>query len=368
MSGVDRLNLARRPFSNRSPRRRLRIMLWTATGVLVLLNSFLFAQYWISSSSSREELRKVRESSDEQVEVMRALERRLANVDLEVQNEQVRFLNRKIAERTFPWSDLFDDLATVLPRNVRLLTVAPGIEDDTKKRRGKELRTSIDWIGLEVSARAKSSDDVLDLIDAMFEHPSFAGPTLAQETQRDGEIEFNASVRYRVAPPSTPEPRDESTELVIAAEADDDGAGAAPGRETVGDDGPGEAGPGSASRRASVGDGSRSPRQEGTAAGAPASNEPRTSTAPRSGNEDVAPSPEDVAIVGSNRSRPAADRSPEAAAPVPGAPRSGSTSTRDPLPTAAPDSTEAIADERFGRGQPRAPRVVNASGNNGGAR
>lgn len=407
MSSVERLNLARRPFSNRSPRRRLRIILWTTAGVLLVLNSFLFAQYWISSSSSREELRKVRESSDEQVEEMRSLQRRLGGIDLEAQNQQVRFLNRKIAERTFPWSDLFDDLATVLPRDVRLVTVAPGIEDEAKRRRGgQELATSIDWIPLDVSARAKSSDRVLDFIDAMFQHPSFDGPTLSQETLRDGEIEFNASVRYRVAAPPTPEPNAESDELVIADEpVAEDGAERAPeatASARSGSEPPAleaergvgrqaEASPPSAAAGAPA----RKARPERAAADAvrgaqrrdpstrraqteraatrdssPSTNGPSSRNASQDGpgRSVTVGAATGTAVPGtaapSGASAPSGPTAPSGAAPS--GPTTSSGSAEAPIPAATPGSTEAIADERFGRGQPSAPRVPNASGNNGG--
>ena len=378
MSTVQRLNLAQRPFSNRSPRRRLRVILWTAAGLLMVLNSFLFAQYWISSSSSREELRAVRERSDEQVETMRELQQRLAAVDLETQNEQVRFLNRKIAERTFPWSDLFDDLAAVLPRDVRLLSIAPGIEDDSKKRRGQDLATSIDWIGLEVIARAKKSDDVLNLIDAMFEHPSFAGPTLAQENLKEGEIEFNASVRYRVAP-LLPESLDESAEVVIADEEPGGELSAQPSGARSSGEGRGadpDSPPGPVTRRSSGGSqsagdvaGLRSP--SGAAADPGAERAARPATPSSSLAEGVPTAAESAGTQSaSTRAGQPVAADPSASASTRGsASRTAPTRPRDEaVPVAAPGTAEAIADERYGRGQPRAPRIPNASGNNGGAR
>jgi hypothetical protein len=356
----NELNLASRPFVNRRPRRRVAILLWSVAALLFCWNAFLFVQYWLGSSSGREQLRQVRSQVDERIEVMETLESRLVQADLDDQNAQVRFLNRKIAERAFPWSRLFDHMVEVMPRNVRLVQLAPAIPEEKVRGPSRQTSSDIDWIDLRIRATAKRSDDVLDLLDTLFEHPYFARPLLAQERTIETGVEFGVSVRYLVGEP----PTSESVPGLENSETEDGNVGldGALVTDIAGSDGssgvaaaPGQAGGGPDDRTAASSwqrsADQSSPRTAwGTAASEPQAQTTREQGQHADGSRARPGTPGAV-------TRDAESQSPEAAQrDIAGELRSVG-------------STEEVADERFGRNQAIAPRLANASGSgNGGSR
>lgn len=178
------LNLASRPFANHAPVARTSVLLWIVAAALLVLNVSLYRGYFSGAGQeAREELRVVdRQIRDLEADLV-SLQRELDGYDLEAQNEQVAFLNRKIAERTFGWSRLFEDLDTVLPADVRLERMAPRIQ-------GREA------VGLMLQGYARTEEDLLELIDALFAHPRFTNPSPTRMTSRDGQQQFGLTVTY----------------------------------------------------------------------------------------------------------------------------------------------------------------------------
>jgi Tfp pilus assembly protein PilN len=201
------LNLARRPFVNTRPVTRAALLLWLLGGVLLLGNVFLFWSYLSGSSEKRAELAGLEEEVGRQQRAVAQLDARLAGLDLEQQNEQVAFLNRKIAERTFSWSLLFDRLAEVLPDDVRLMQLQPapiGGDDrpgarPTATLRGRRAPGSSDRVPLIIRGESKSDEALAELQDKLFAHPAFDDPDLTQETrdeERNNVIRFDLRVTY----------------------------------------------------------------------------------------------------------------------------------------------------------------------------
>jgi Tfp pilus assembly protein PilN len=119
------LNLARRVFVNTRPVRRLALLLWGAGAVLLLADVWLFWSYFTASAEKRGRLAALETEAAEERRLIAGLETELRRFDLARQNEEVAFVNRRIAERTFGWSRLFDDLAEVLPWDVRISGLSP---------------------------------------------------------------------------------------------------------------------------------------------------------------------------------------------------------------------------------------------------
>ena len=122
MTHLDRLeplNLSRRPFTNTRPVTRAAILLWLLGVLLLLGNISLFRNYLSNSAEKRAELASLEAQILKEDRQVSQLEAQLANSNLEQQNREVRFLNRRIAERTFAWSQLFDHLSGI-PEQQRL--------------------------------------------------------------------------------------------------------------------------------------------------------------------------------------------------------------------------------------------------------
>ncbi len=190
------LNLARSPFVNRRPLVRTGRLLAVIGAGLLIVNGVLFWRYLSSSADLRGRLREVRAQRNEESQALREIERELRSFDLENQNQRVRFLNEKIAQRSFGWSQLFEELGHVLPRDVKLYNLSPSVE---RRRRRRGEPQSEDWerVVLVLSGVAKETEPLLELIDGLFEHPAFQEPRLSAESRdENGQIRFELTAIY----------------------------------------------------------------------------------------------------------------------------------------------------------------------------
>lgn len=195
-------NLARHPFANTRPVNRLGIALWVAGALLLAGNVAVYYSYFAGSGDRRAELARLERQVSLQQQRAGQAETDLAGIDLEQQNEQVEFLNRKIAERAFSWSLLFDRLAEVLPSQVRLTSLRPhGVVSGDEGRRRVSRRVVVEEgrVALELSGEAQSGEALLRFVDNLFAHPAFADPDLAQEAL-EGEALIDFSLRAQYLP------------------------------------------------------------------------------------------------------------------------------------------------------------------------
>ncbi|HWN40974.1 MAG TPA: hypothetical protein VNW71_02070 [Thermoanaerobaculia bacterium] len=218
---MDHLNLSRRPFLNTRPVARVALLLWTLGGLLLLGNVTLFWNYLSGSTEKREELVRMEEQLEREKDAVGRLEARLAGLDLVLQNEQVEFLNRKIAERTFSWSLLFDQLTETMPNNVRVIQLQPAaIGEDVRRRTRTEAERTAplasDRVPLVIAAEAKSDEDMNQFVDNLFDHPAFSNPDFSKETRSEegDRIEFSVHVTYLPRNPTPGVTIEEEPEVV----------------------------------------------------------------------------------------------------------------------------------------------------------
>lgn len=198
---MEPLNLARRPFRNRRPVTRVAILLWLLAAVLLVSNVLAYWRYLAGSEQVRAALADVRADRDQEEKRISDLERQLAGFDLERQNLQVTYLNQKIADRTFSWSRLLDQIARLLPNDVRLTRLVPEGIVETKRRNqraDKKLGEHGTEATLTIEGQTRSDEALLRFVDALYDDPAFAEPDLASESRNeDGTTRFTISVGYR---------------------------------------------------------------------------------------------------------------------------------------------------------------------------
>jgi Tfp pilus assembly protein PilN len=200
------LNLAHRPFINTRPVTRVSILLWTLGLLLLLGNVSLFWSYLSGSAEKRNELERLEQDVQRQQQTVAQLEQRLALLDLEEQNRQVRFLNRKIEERTFSWSLLFDRLAEVLPDDVRLNRLAPARKNRKALGQREDAREpQDDRVQLIIQGVSRSDEGHYNFVDRLFAHESFENPDISRERREEGGdlVEFDVQVTYIPGSPMT---------------------------------------------------------------------------------------------------------------------------------------------------------------------
>jgi Tfp pilus assembly protein PilN len=199
-------NLARRPFVNARPVARLAAALWLVGVVLAVANVLAVSAYLSDSREKRERLDTLEAAVASALERADTVEAELAGLDLADLNDRVAFLNRRIAERAFTWGRLFDDLSAVLPQEVRIVGISPlslvepERKGQTPRKPGRSAAASADGqpeFSLKFNGLARSSEPLLDFIDALFARPDFSLPDLASESNEAGGLAFVATATYR---------------------------------------------------------------------------------------------------------------------------------------------------------------------------
>lgn len=194
------INLARRPFANIRPIQRLGIALWVIGGALAIAAAVLFWRSLFGIETKKEELAAIeRQIAAERLQLETA-EASLRRMNLRHQNQEASYLNDRIAERTFPWSVLFEDLAEVLPREVRLFSLAPqSAAGVTRASAAPVVRRDPRGgrrVFLQMTGAAESDEALLRLLDNLFASPYFDAPSMPRETFEGNSVQFGLSVHY----------------------------------------------------------------------------------------------------------------------------------------------------------------------------
>ena len=187
------VNLASRPFSSQAPVLRVAVLLGLLGLVLLVANGKL---YWSYFSASGEEARTELVALEERIAEIEServrLDREIAGYDLASMDAQVEYLNLRIAERSFGWGRLFEDLGEVMPEDVRLERLSPRLGHFEADTGGVPVR-----VLLTIEGAARKDEALLDFIDALFEHPRFEDPDPSRESRRAGEMRFSLTVFYK---------------------------------------------------------------------------------------------------------------------------------------------------------------------------
>lgn len=195
------LNLARRPFLNGRPVVRISVALLFLGLVLLLVNVSLFWSYLDDSKEKRAELEAKAAEIDQERKALQEVDARISSLDLVDQNQEALYLNRKIRDRTFSWSLLFERLGAVMPQEVRLERLSPrGVvaEREPQGRQVTEENMKEGVITLALAGQAKSSEALLQFVDNLYMAP-FDNPNLSRESrdEDDGLLRFDMTVEYR---------------------------------------------------------------------------------------------------------------------------------------------------------------------------
>ena len=198
------LNLAREPYVNSRPVVRLALVLWVIGALLLAGNVWLYWDFLAGRGDTHARLRTVGGEIDAAEERLAQLDRRLAQLDLQEQNRQVAYLNERIERRHFSWSELFDELAEILPDDVRLTSLSPASADEGGRGRSRSgVELGEDEVLLTIDAQAKDDEPILRMVDALFSDPAFRRPDLqSQRREQGGLIQFDLEVIYRPERPA----------------------------------------------------------------------------------------------------------------------------------------------------------------------
>ncbi|MCM2268618.1 MAG: hypothetical protein NDJ75_00775 [Thermoanaerobaculia bacterium] len=182
-------NLARRPFLHLRPLRRVAAALALVAVALTAWNVASYLRVGSGHAARVAELERLAAETAAARDRLATLTADLATRDLAAENRRAAFLNERIAQRTFDWNALFDRLAEVQPGGVRLRSLTPRFAAGATDGRAA--------VALTLDAEASDGEAMLELVDNLFAHPSFASPNLSRESrQRGGEVDFDLTVDY----------------------------------------------------------------------------------------------------------------------------------------------------------------------------
>ena len=178
------LNLAARPFRDYRPVYAVVVLLSLVTAFLMLNNIETWYRYKHDTRNTNAKIARVEEQIRQERQKEEIADRRLKLLDLAALDAQTRFVNAKLAERAFSWSNLLDELESVVAQDVRLISVAPSFNKDGT-------------IGLSLAFEAKGPNGMIATINSMNRDPQFSGAFPSNESRLEtGYYSFNLTVQY----------------------------------------------------------------------------------------------------------------------------------------------------------------------------
>jgi hypothetical protein len=160
-------NLASRPFLNTRP-------VWLVTvaaGVLIVVFVFLNISFYISSGKELAPqlayARDLENTRDQLSDEVRGIIAELDEVPWKSLSSRVSATNVVLREWSFSWLGLFDDIERVMPREVRVIRIAPSVADD--------------GVTLSLEAIARNRDATLEFLENLIADPSFSEPIPIRE-------------------------------------------------------------------------------------------------------------------------------------------------------------------------------------------
>jgi type IV pilus assembly protein PilN len=183
------LNLASRPYRDYTPVNLVSAAMFVLMLVLAWFNIDTYIRYNVDTRNTRTKIAQLETQQRREKELEQSAQTRLASIDIKFLDEQTRFINAKLAERAFSWSALLDDLESVLPQDVRLVSVAPSFDKDGTVR-------------LALAFQTKTNDGMIRTINRMHQDPQFLNPFPNNESMIEGGMyAFDLNVIYRPVSP-----------------------------------------------------------------------------------------------------------------------------------------------------------------------
>ena len=178
------LNLAARPYRDYRPVYAVVVVVSLITAFLMLNNVDTYYQYVRATKSTRAKIAQLEVQTGKERELEERARRRLQGLDLKHLDAQTRYINEKLAERSFSWSRLLDELESLLADDVRLLSVAPKFDKSGR-------------IDLSLDFQSKSGNGMITTINRMNADSQFEGAFPHNESQLEGGgYSFTISVQY----------------------------------------------------------------------------------------------------------------------------------------------------------------------------
>lgn len=183
-----RTNLSTRPFYNE----RAVHALLGAVAVVVLAVTVWQVERIVALSRHKTELNASISRDRNEVSTLEQqagnVRRGLNQQDLKLVASEAKEANQLIAQRTFSWTALFNELESTLPPDVMLISIHPEIKDGKTN------------VAMEIQGRR--TEDIVDFFDRLEKTGHFHNVTWSQETVTDEGLHRMAMNAVYVAQPA----------------------------------------------------------------------------------------------------------------------------------------------------------------------
>ena len=181
-------NLAATPYRDYRPLYAVVVVVSVLIAFLMLNNIDTYYRYVRETRTTREQIARI--ESQVQSERRRAdmATAQTKGMDLVTLGKQTKFINAQLAERAFSWSELLDRLEDVMPRDVRITSIAPSF-------------TETGVVRLNLMCEAKTDTGMVSTITQFQKSPHFVNPFPTSEDGTGTSWRFGMGVDYK---PSIP--------------------------------------------------------------------------------------------------------------------------------------------------------------------
>lgn len=119
------LNLASRPYRDYRPVYAVVVVASLLIAFMLLNNIETGYRYARDTRTTREKIANVEQQTRAEDDRAAQANQRIKSFNVKVLSDQAQFVNARLAERAFSWSELLDRLERVLPDDVRIESIAP---------------------------------------------------------------------------------------------------------------------------------------------------------------------------------------------------------------------------------------------------
>lgn len=156
-----RLNLSTSPRENHRPFLAATAAIGVVAFFALAILSRAALRSWRSNREMRTEVARLEREIRQQRQSQQALENYFRSPQAQQTLERSAFLNSLIDQRAFPWTKVFMDLERILPPGVRVVSIAPKLEN------GRAL--------IELTVGAATDEGKIKFLDALEKSSVFSG-------------------------------------------------------------------------------------------------------------------------------------------------------------------------------------------------
>lgn len=178
------LNLAAKPYRDYRPYIAVVVIASLVTALLALNNVDTWLRYQHDTRATRGDTNQLNVRIEREQRRTDDLNKVLRTFDVKTLGAQANYVNARLAERAFSWSELLDRLEHVLPDDARLETVSPSFNKDGM------VHVALQCVG-------KGNDTMVTTLDRLNHDSHFANAFPANEDKTVDGYHFAISADYR---------------------------------------------------------------------------------------------------------------------------------------------------------------------------